>query len=261
MTGVHRLRWWIAGTCLVLVVLAGGAVQIWRNTHPRAATVATVTPALDRAIAAVVAAVGTRAAVTVTELVPATSCPGGSVFTVTANLYTVPGGEGPVIAAIAATIPSGEQPHRSAALGGGAPSLDANLGGGATLQVIQLDQGWISATARSGCRAAAPASAPPAPPGATAALTTILGTLGSAPVGFHTDAIGCASGAIVTVSTASGPMNLANVHARLATLPPAGTTVFTSPSDRIAWREGSVSTVIAAADDGTHVTAQQTTSC
>jgi hypothetical protein len=63
------------------------------------------------------------------------------------------------------------------------------------------------------------------------------------------------------VSTASRPLGLTNIRARLAKLPPAGATVFASPSDRIAWRTGTVSTVIGAADAGTHVTAQQTTTC
>jgi hypothetical protein len=260
---VTRIRWWIAGSTVAVVILAVAGVVIWQDARPdRAATVATVTPSLDHAIADVVAAAGDGAATTVTELVPTTSCSGGNVFTVTANLYTNAGAEDALIDQIAASIPASDDPHRTAALDDGASSLYANLGGGAQLQVIQLDTGWISATATSGCRSA-PSSAAPIPPSATAtaALTGSLSALGSTPTTFHTDAVACATGEIVTVSTASSPMSLANVHAQLVKLPPPGVIVFTSAADRIAWRSGNVSTVIGAADAGTHVDAQQTTTC
>ncbi|HEY1488331.1 MAG TPA: hypothetical protein VGF84_19640 [Micromonosporaceae bacterium] len=260
---MSRLRWWIAGSVVIVVILAVAGAVIYRDVRPHhAPTVSTVTPSLDRAIAGVVAAAGDTAAATVTELVPTTSCDGGSIYTVTANLYTNAGGEGAVIDRIAAAVPASQQPRRSAALNGGASALHADLGAGATLQVIQLDAGWISATATSGCRSA-PSAPPsvPAPAAAATALTRSLSALGTAPTTFHTDEVACANGAIVTVSTASGPLDLTGIHAKLATLPPAGVTVFASTADRIAWRSGDVSTVIGAADAGTHVDAQQTTGC
>jgi hypothetical protein len=262
MIAMSRRRWWLAGTVAVLVAGTGAGVIVWQHVRAHLPTVSVVTPVLDRGIANVVTAVGDSAAVTVTGLVPARSCGGGSIFTVTANLYTNPGTEGAVIDRIAAAIPAGDAPRRSAAFGGGAPSLYASLGDGVQLQVIQLDHGWISATATSGCRSAArPAAAPLAPAAATVALGSTLHALGSAPTAFHADAVTCASGQIVTTSTASEPLDLADLPVRLAKLPPPSATVYASPSDRISWRQGSVSTVISAADDGTHVTAQQTVTC
>jgi len=272
---VSQRKWWIAAA-LVIVVLAGAGagVLIWRHQHPSRPAVVAVTPVLDEAIAGVVEAAGDTAAVTVSGLVPTTACSGGSIYTRTADLYMDPGNEGAVIAAIAASLPASQQPHRAAALGGGAASLDASLTGGATLQIIQIDSGWVSATARSGCRSAgssatAPsAKAAPAPTAETLTDETLIGlltALGTAPATWRSTAVECAGsgegGQIVTVSTSSEPTSLDNVPARLAKLAPAGATVFTSPSDRIAWRQGSVSTVIEAADDGTHLTAQRTTVC
>jgi hypothetical protein len=264
MTNVSRRRWWwIAGSVIAVAVLVVAGLVIADDLRtPKAPTVATVTPSLDRSIAAVVNAAGDTAAVTVTELVPTTSCDGGSIYTVTANLYTDPGGEAALIDRIAASIPPGEAPHRSAALGGGAASLYASLGGGAQLQVLQLDAGWVQATAKSGCRSAPP-SAPPAAAdnGAAAALTQALSALGTTPTTFRTDTVACPGGEIVTVSTPSATLDLTGVKARLDKLPPTGATVFSSSSDRIAWRVGNVSTVIGAADAGNHVDAQQTTAC
>ncbi|HEY2793981.1 MAG TPA: hypothetical protein VGJ28_16565 [Micromonosporaceae bacterium] len=260
---MSRIRWWIAGSVIVVAALVVAGLVIASDLRkPKAPTVATVTPSLDRSIAGVVAATGAGAAVAVTGLVPTTSCSGGSIYTVTANLYTNPGGEGALIDRIAASIPSTEAPHRTAALGGGAASLYASLGGGAKLQVLQLDSGWVQATATSGCRSAAPA--PPAANSgttATTALTQVLTTLGTAPTTFRTDAVACTGGEIVTVSTPSETFDLTGVKARLNRLPPAGAIVFASTSDRIAWRIGNVSTVIGAADAGNHVDAQQTTGC
>ncbi len=257
----RRRTWWIG--LVVVVLIAAGAVLTWHQLNPGTPTrpsVGPATPLLDQAIDVVVAGAGDDAAVTVSGLVPTTSCDGGTRYTRTADLYTDPGSEATVIHRIAQALPPAMAPSWTASLGGGAASLNATLGGGGTLQVLQLDQGWIAATATTDCRApgAASSSAAASPdPG----LTSALGSLGTAPTTWHSDAVACTSGQIVTVSTASGTISLDGIAARLAKLPPAGATVFTSPSDRISWRVGNVSTVIAAADDGTHVTAQTTQSC
>jgi hypothetical protein len=260
---VSQRRWWIAAALVVVVLAGAGAgVLIWRHKHPSRPAVAAVTPVLDEAIVGIVEAAGDTAAVTVSGLVPTTACSGGSIYTRTADLYMDPGHEGAVIDAIAASLPASRQPRRAAALGGGAASLDASLTDGATLQVIQIDSGWVSATARSGCRSAVP-SAKAAPTPTDATLTGLLTALGTAPATWRSTAVECtvSGGQIVTISTSSEPTSLDNAPARLAKLAPADATVFTSPSDRIAWRQGSVSTVIEAADDGTHLTAQRTTAC
>jgi hypothetical protein len=252
-------RWWFAALALLVLIGIGGVVT-WRRLHPHRADVASAVPRLDHAIAGVVAATGDTAAVTVSGIVPTTACNGGSVYTQTADLYDDPGAEGALIDRIAAALPASMHPSRTTALGGGAASLDADLGDGSKLEVIQLDKGWVVATATSDCRSGSQSLTSPvaAPDPAVAAALSALGT---APTGWHSDRVACASGQIVTVSTASGPMSLDDLPARLAKLPPAGAIVFTSPSDRLSWRVGNVSTVIAAADSGTHVTAQTTTGC
>ncbi len=262
MGAVMKRRWWLLGAVLV-VLIAGAGVLTWRQLHPNTPTraaVASAVPGLDSAIAEVVAATGDGAAVTVSGLVPTTSCSGGRLYTVTADLYTNPGDEAALIDRIAAALPASMHPSRSPGLGGGAETLNATLGGGDQLQIIQLDTGWVAATATTDCRADRTASPSPAAP-ADQALTSVLAALDTTPTTWHSDAVVCASGRITTLSTASQPISLDGIAARLAQLPPRGAIVFTSPSDRISWRVGPVSTVIAAADSGTHLTAQTTTSC
>jgi hypothetical protein len=262
---VSQRKWWIAAVLALLVpVGAGAGVLIWRHKHPSRPPVAAVTPVLDQAIAGVVAAIGDTAAVTVSGLVPTTACSGGRIYTRTADLYMDPSSEDSVIAAIVASLPASERP-RGPQLG--SALIDVSLANGTTLQVGHIDAGWLAATARSGCRSAGPsavapsAMATPAPTDGT--LTGLLTALGTAPAAWRSTTVECtgSGGQIVTVSASSAPTSLDNIRVRLAKLVPAGITAFTSPSDRIAWRQGSISTVIEAADDGTHLTAQRTTVC
>ncbi len=70
---------------------------------------------------------------------------------------------------------------------------------------------------------------------------------------------GDAGDAITTIDAVSTTTDSSDLAKRLAAMPPPGATRFPTPDNRIAWRDGTSSTVISASDDGTHVTAQITT--
>jgi hypothetical protein len=264
----RRVRWLVVAVAVLAVTVQVAAVTlVWRYTRPRLPALTTVVPALDRSIATVVAAVGDSAAVAVTDVVPSTSCQKtlfahGSRFTRGADLYTNPGSEGGVVDRISAALPATDRQRRGAPVGGHAAPLTADLGGGASLQVSQIGQGWLAATAQTDCRAPghppAPATAPAA---ATSAITQVLTGLGTTPADWHVDAVNCPNGQIVTVATQSQVTNTDGLAARLSALVPAGARRFTSPSNRLSWRDASTSVIVAASDDGTHITVQRTTTC
>jgi hypothetical protein len=264
----RRVRSLVVAVAVLAVAVQGGAATLlWRYTRPRLPALTTVAPTLDRSIAAVVAAVGDSAAVAVTDVVASTSCQNtlfaqGSRFTRTADLYTNPGSEGAVVDRISAALPATDRQHRGAPTGGHAAPLTADLGGGASLQVSQIAQGWLAATAQTGCRAAGhPLARATAPAAATTAITQVLAGLGTAPADWHTDTVDCPSGQIVTVATESRGTNADGLPTRLSALVPAGARRFTSPSNRLSWRDASTSVIVAASDDGTHITIQRTTTC
>lgn len=270
MVSMTRGRWWLvaAAAALAIAIQASVVALVWQHTRPRLPALATVTPTLDHVIAAVVAAVGDTAAVAVSDLVSSTSCQKtflakGSLFTRTANLYTDPGGENALIGRIAAALPADEHPQRGARLGGGAPPLTADLGGGIHLQVIQIEQGWLAATAQTGCRTAGHAQPTTTPAGAdaTTAINQLLTELGTTAAAWHTDTVTCPTGRVVTVDAVSQTATTDNLPTRLATLVPAGARQFTSRSNRLAWRDQTTSTIVAASDDGTHITVQRATTC
>lgn len=89
----------------------------------------------------------------------------------------------------------------------------------------------------------------------------LLAALGTTPASWHTDAITCPTGRIVTVDALSQATATDNLPARLAAQVPAGARTFTSSSNRLAWRDQTTSMIIAASDDGTHITVQRTTTC
>ncbi|GIH15506.1 hypothetical protein [Rugosimonospora africana] len=267
---MSRRGWWLIASAVVLVltVEAGVAAVVWQHVRPRLPALATVTPTLDRAVSAAVTDAGDSAAVAVSDLVPATSCQNtpfakGSIYTRSADLYTTPGGENPLVARIAAALPDSDHPQRGAALSGGAAPLSADLPGGIRLQVDQIGEGWVAATAKTNCRAAghpeANAGAPPAD--TIASVTDLLTALGTTPASWHTDTVACAGGRIVTVDAISQTTTTSNLPTRLAAQVPAGARRFTSTSNRLAWRTPTASTIVAASDDGTHITVQQTTTC
>jgi hypothetical protein len=261
MAGMRRKRWLV----IAVVVAAGGLLGVagdvvFQHVRPRLPALAAATPTLDQAIALVITAAGGNAAVAVSGLVPSTSCEHtflakGSRYTRTANLYTDPGEESTVIDSIASALPAAEH-----AVHQGARTLTADLGGGLHLQVLTIGAGWIAATASTDCRTGADTQVPD-PAADTAPVTALLNELGTSPAGFHTDAVACPGGAIVTLDAISQPTATDNLLHRLEAHLPAGAREFRSDSNRLAWRDQKVSTIVASSDDGTQITVQRTTAC
>ena len=71
----------------------------------------------------------------------------------------------------------------------------------------------------------------------------------------------CAAGNLVTLAALSRPTDAGNLADRLEDLVPAGARRFTSPSNRISYRDRGTSVIVAASDDNTAVTARYTTNC
>jgi hypothetical protein len=258
----------VAVTAVLGVTLGATAFVVWQHVRPRLPALTAVAPALDRAIATVVTAAGDDAAVTVSGLVPVTSCEHtslakGSRFTRTANLYTDPGGEDAVIDHVAAALPPSEHPVRGAPSPSGISGLTADLGSGITLQVIAVGDGWLAATAETDCRtgAADPPPAGPQPASLVDPVTQLLASLGTRATGFHSETVTCTHGHITTLDAASASTVTGNLPTRLAAVVPAGARQFRSTANRLAWRLGGVSTIVAASDDGTEIDVQRTTAC
>jgi hypothetical protein len=245
-----------------LTIRHAGAPE--RNAGPSAPPLAAVSADQDRAVAAVLSAVGDRAAVAVTSAVPVRACAAGnahgSVYARSADLYVDPGGEDALIGAVGAALPSEYRQKRGTATGSAAAPLSAEVGGAVTLTVAQLGQGWVRATAQSDCRT----SASPSTVGGSAPpqIAALLATLGSAPDSVHATALPCPNGGqTVTWAALSGTADSARIQQRLAPTLPASARKFVSPSNRLPWRDGHTSIVVAASDDGTHVTVQYTMDC
>jgi hypothetical protein len=249
----------VAGTALAGVVLGAAAVVAWQH-RPRLASVATATSTLDGAIASVVNAVGDSAAVAITGLVPAQYCQQtmlarGSRFTRTADLYTDPGSERTVIDRIGSALPAGDDAQRAGL------TITADLGGGIHLQVIPVGAGWLAATAETDCRSsAAQAVTVNVSAELSQPATQLLSQLGTASAALHADVVACAGGRITTVDAASRPTATDNLPQRLAGFLPPTARTFRSSANRLAWRDPTASTIVAASDDGTQITVQRTTS-
>jgi hypothetical protein len=270
MVGMGRraLTLAIAAAVLAGAVVGGSSILVWQRVRPRLPALATATPTLDQAIAAVVAAAGDDAAVAVTGLVPSKSCnktplAKGNVYTRTADLYADAGHEDSLIARIAVGLPASEHPQLESHVPGGGSSLTADVGGGIHLQVLPVSPGWLAATATTDCRTGGQAQpvAGGDPALETGPITQLLGDLGATPAGFHSDAVACSSGRIITLDAISQPTDTANLRARLSRYLPAGARLFGSASNRAAWRMLKVSTIVASSDDGTQITVQRTVSC
>jgi len=260
------MRWLVAfAAALLLGVQVVAVTQAWQRYRPRLPGLAAVEPLLDKGIGDVLSAVGDRAAVAVSGVVGYTACQRtflakGSRFNRIADLYTDPGTEGGLIAAVAARMPAADRVARGAALGGDVAPLTADLGSGVEVRLSRLGEGWLEAVAETDCRSGTPApSRVPAtvPETLTHVLTDLGTTLGSA----HTDTVACAGHPVTTVSAISGTARTDDLPARLAARVPAGAHRFGSSANRLAWRDTTGSTIVAASDDGTHVTVQLTDAC
>lgn len=75
--------------------------------------------------------------------------------------------------------------------------------------------------------------------------------------------VSCAAGGEVdTVGAVSEPVDSGDLAGRLSKIVPAGAHRFTAgESNRVVYRDGPVSVIVAASDDGAAVTAQYTTVC
>jgi hypothetical protein len=253
----------VAVLAVVVQVLAAGAVV--RYTRPRLPGLAAAVPVLDRAIAEVVDGAGDRAAVAISPLVPLTTCQvtplaRGRLVSRTADLYTDPGQEAALIGRIAAALPAADHPSRAATVGSGPPPLTADLGTGLSLRVTRLGTGWLEAIAQTDCRDTGRTVAPSAPAAPDPTTVRVLAALGTTAAGTHADRLACPGGTIVTLSTVSAPTDPTNLRNRLAEAVPASARRFVATGNRLAWRDGGTSVVVAASDDGRHVTAQVTAS-
>jgi hypothetical protein len=141
--------------------------------------------------------------------------------------------------------------------------LTAQVGGSVTLTVAQLGAGWVAATAQSDCRTVAAASSAPAPTGsAEAAIAALLASLGTGVDSLHATTLPCTDGGqTVTWSALSKSTDSSGLPGRVAPSLRASARRFASPSNRLPWRDGHTSVIVAASDDGTHVTVQYTVDC
>jgi hypothetical protein len=79
-------------------------------------------------------------------------------------------------------------------------------------------------------------------------------------VGFNTASVPCAGGQIVTVAGLSGSADSGRLSERVP-VPPYARVFVVAASNRVAYRDGAVSVVVDASDDGTAVTVRRTTTC
>jgi hypothetical protein len=131
------------------------------------------------------------------------------------------------------------------------------------LSVRQLGYGWLTATAATGCTTGPPgaltATAGPGEP-ELGAVTDLLTRLGTRPATIHKIDLTCPTGQTTTIAAVSQPTNTGNVADRAAAVV-TGRREYTYGPDKIAYRDGPVSTIVAVSDDGTAITVRRTTSC
>ena len=249
------MRWRVGAAALATALIyTAVAVTTWQVGRPRLPQLAAVQSAVDEAIVTVAGAVGTSVAIEVGSLTTAATCDRlviarGFRFTRTADIYTDPGAEIAVVGRIAAAV---GQPAPATS------SLTATTTNGVTLSVAPIAEGWLAATAQTGCRTGAVPSQTRSgrPPEAIASLFATLGTTAAS---WHSEALPCPGGRLTAEDAISEPTGTGDLADRLAVPPTARLIV--SPANRVIWREGTVSTVVAASDDGTRITVQRTAVC
>ncbi|MEU4624766.1 hypothetical protein AB0G04_32940 [Actinoplanes sp. NPDC023801] len=237
------------GAVALLAVVATGTTVWWRWDTQRQPRVEDVAADMNTAVADAVVAAGPEAAVAVSPVVAAAECElgplrTGNVFTGKADLYTDPGSEDALITTIEQNMPDRYAARRGPAVAGVRP-LQAGIGA-VDLSVRRLSPGWLAVTARSRCSLAEPAPAGSGTPDATA-VSGLLATLGTRPAGVTEQRLHCTAGDIVTVSAVSEPVGTDRLIDRLAASVPAAARRFAArDANRITYRDGSVSVVIAA---------------
>jgi hypothetical protein len=256
---------------LALLVIAGGVTAgavWWRWDTARQPTVGDAVATLDRAVSDVLVAAGPDAAVAVGGVVRSSVCRinalrTGGIFTASADLYTDPAGEDSLITAIAQRLSGAYAVRRGVAVSGVRP-LEADIAGRVHLSVRKLSEGWLGVSTRTVCSLGAAAPPPAAASGAAgvAGINALFARLGTRAASVSEQRLDCTGGAIVTVAAVSAPVDTARLNERLTAAVPAGARRFASGrSNRVVYRDGDVSVIVAASDDGTAVTAQYTTTC
>jgi hypothetical protein len=143
-------------------------------------------------------------------------------------------------------------------------ALIADARHGVQLAVRRLGEGWVVASARTGCTS--PAGSQPtedAPNDAgTATATSLLSTLGTRAIQTRQEILACpAGGNLVTVTEISKPTTTDHLLDRLAAHIPANTHVYAATVNRVAYHDGPDSVIVAASDDATAITVRHTTTC
>jgi hypothetical protein len=250
------VRRWIILSVVVTVVVAGAAVLGVRWYRSRGPSLGDVSPALQDGIAALLVAGGSDAAVTIDGVVRTRGCSrgplrGGGIYTGGVEFYVSPGAEDALLSGIAARLPGATQ------AGGG---VSASRGSGVAVSVRQLGDGWLVGTVATGC-VSGPTQLTDTPVADSPPLDAVLEHLGTRPAALHRTTVVCPSGATaVTTAGISLPTASQNLAQRLPV--PPGARAFPAPSaNRVAYRDGAASIIIAASDDGAAITAQYTTSC
>ena len=91
-------------------------------------------------------------------------------------------------------------------------------------------------------------------------ITDLLAGLGTTPAGFNTTSVPCPNGQIVTVAGFSGATDSGRLTDRLS--PPTGARPCLVPgANRVAYRDGAISVVVDASDDGAAMTVRRTVTC
>jgi hypothetical protein len=268
---VRVVRWALIPVgVIVVILLAVGAfgLHLLRAAQP---TVRTALPALNRAVADVLAAAGPHVAVAVGGLVRVETCRApwwttGAQYARGSDLYVTPGQEGALLTRLAQRLTAEDLSVRHVASpGSSAGALAGGTGPGSavTLSVQPLGAGWLRVSAQTGCRRQATVGLFDAPLDGTgrAHLDTIFQQLHVTPGGWHTYQLTCPEGGdAVTVAAESAPHTAtAPLTGLAATADPAD--VVDSRTDRLVLRSGDTSTVVGVSDDDDRYTAEYTTGC
>jgi hypothetical protein len=265
----RRVAWLIAVLVpLGLLTQVTLAVLTWQWYTDRGPHLRDDLPVLDRAAADTLAAAGDNGAVAVNAVLRTRTCrlaplrPGG-VYTRRLEFYVRAGDETAFITGVARRLPARYRPHQTTSVDAG-EVVTATAGRDVTLSIREISDGWIVAAAATGCTAGPPPSTDPtAPPGtpAATAITTLLARLGTHPVGVHRRTMGCVGGGTATTTAAiSAATDSDRLPQRVPI--PAGAHPYPAPSaNRVAYRSGTSSVIVAGSDDGTAITVQYTTGC
>jgi hypothetical protein len=260
---------------IAAIVVVGVGVQVgigyvlWQANSARQPKVSADVPYMDQAILTVVTGAGDGAAVAVSGIAQASVCrldlvTQGGQFTRTADLYTDPGSEGALVDRIAARLPAGYHTQRPAAPVGQVAPLLADAGHGVQLAVRRLGEGWVVASAHTGCTSdtgSHPLGGSPNDAG-TAEGSRLLSTLGTRASQTRQEVLACPTGGnLATVTEISGPASTDHLLDRLATHLPPHSHVYAATVNRVAYHDGPDSVVVAASDDATAITVRHTTPC